>query len=46
MICLEKTCAMMMIVLVSIYLIECQNKKEKYIAFLMENYYQNSNPNF
>ena len=46
MICLEETSAMMMIVLVSIYLIESQNKEEIYIAFLMENYYQNSNPNF
>ena len=32
----EKTSAIMMIALVLIYLIECQNKEEKYIAFLME----------
>ena len=34
-----------MIALVLIYLIDCQNKEEKYIAFLMENYHQNLNRN-
>ena len=45
MICSEKTSAIMMIALVLIYLIDCQNKEEKYIAFLMENYHQNLNRN-
>ena len=35
----------MMIAHVLIYLINCQNKEEKYIAFLMENYHQNLNRN-
>ena len=35
MICSEKASALMMIARVSIYLIECQNKEEKYIAFLI-----------
>ena len=43
--CSEKNSAIMMITLVSIYLIECQNKEEKYIAFLMENNHQNLNRN-
>ena len=34
-----------MIALVLIYLIDCQNKEEKYIAFLIENYHQNLNRN-